>query len=82
MICTFVTEINSQNKCISRIISVHADGKIAHGSLMVWTVGFKPGDGSCGARHAFYHIPKIDYAKYVAGSSDYLMTECNMTRIS
>lgn len=78
----FLNGIEITTDRMSRIISVHADGKITHVSLMVQTVGFKPGDGSCGARHAFYHIPKVDYAKYVAGDSDYLMTECIMTRIS
>ena len=67
---------------IGRVMSVHADGKIAYVSLMVWSVAFNPGDGLYGPRHNFYGTPKIDYEKYVSGDDSYIMTTCNCRRIS
>lgn len=78
---TFLNGKSITTDQIGRIMAVHSDGKIAYVSLMVWSVSFHPGDGSYGARHSFYHIPKINYAKYISGDEDYLMTKCNFTRI-
>jgi hypothetical protein len=66
---------------ISRIMAVHADGKLTHVSLMVWTAAFKPGDGSCGIRHNFDEIPKIDYRKFISDEDSYLIKSCNFKRI-
>lgn len=66
---------------ISRIMSVHADGKLTHVSLMVWTAAFKPGDGSCGIRHNFDEISKIDYRKFISGEDSYLIKSCDFKRI-
>lgn len=79
---TFLNGNPIRKDSIGRVMSVHADGKIAYVSLMVWSVAFNPGDGLCGPRHNFYGTPKIDYEKYVFGDDSYIMTTCNCKRIS
>jgi len=65
--CTFLNGDDITGDRISRIMSVHDDGKAAHVALFVWTAAFGQ------YRESFENVPKIDYMKYVRGEDDYEM---------
>lgn len=55
----------------SPIMAVHADRKVAHLMIMIWNASFSPSFSERYMGDAT-KILRVDYAKYVAGDSDYI----------
>ena len=55
----------------SHIMAVHQDHKVAHLMIMIWNASFHPDFENCCASY-LAGVPKVDYAKYIAGEDDFI----------